>query len=154
MKLLLECSALILPALIFKLWRDRNGTSHPDADGVFKVAFIMILSVSAVRFYEIWSHGAPFVTTASRILWWYLKAFLVAITGYGLLFQPLINLVRVLRWDKGLEKTLGGKGHTDYKKLIIYCLDHLSPTAWPDKWKLRLCIYLVLFIGSVIWFAA
>lgn len=153
MKHLIEALILVIPPVIYKLYRDRNGNSHPDPQGVLSVAVVMFICVTLARLHYIWYEGAPFViVTTSGILWWYLKAFMVAVTGYGLMFQPLMN--RVLN-----------RKNVVFKKLILkdkleYCFDHLSPTAIPDKWflkyrigwKLRLSIYLTLFIGSIVWF--
>lgn len=148
----LEILLLIVPAVIYALWNGRNGIKHPAYDQVKTVAFVMILCVSAVRFIQIYRHGAPFVMIPQAILWWYLKAFLVAITGYGLFFPPLMNWVLTSKnmfWNYG----------TFWHK-IKYCLDHLSPTAWPDKmflklkigWKTRLIGYVALFVWAVTWF--
>lgn len=153
MKLLLECSALILPALIYALWNGRKGLKHPNFEQVKNVACIMILCITGVRFLALYKGWEHFAANIPEVLWWYLKAFLVAITGYGLFFPPLMNFVLTRKnmfWNYG----------TFWHK-VKYCLDHLSPTAWPDRWFLkfkiswwlRLAIYLTLFIGSVIWFA-
>jgi hypothetical protein len=156
MKLLLECSALILPALIYALWNGRNGLKHPNFEQVKNVACLMILCVTGVRFLALYKGWEPFAINISEVLWWYLKAFLVAITGFGLFFNPLINFVLVYHnyslWDK-----LKVIDWIDIK----YFFEHLSPTAWPDRWFLkfkihwavRLAIYLTLFILSILWFA-
>lgn len=150
----LEILLLFTPAVIYALWNGRNGLKHPNPSQVKTVALIMIVCVSIVRFIQICRHGAPFVMTPETILWWYLKAFLVAVTGYGLFFNPLMNFVRFFYFN---GKTFKG---TNFKKLIIYCLDHLSPTAVPDKyfikfrigWNTRLIGYVALFVGAVTWF--
>lgn len=152
----LEILLLFTPAVIFKLYRDRNGRKHPDVDGVLKVAFVMILCVSAVRFIQICRHGAPFVMTPETILWWYLKAFLVAVTGYGLFFNPLMNFVLMYKQIKRAGQNLFPMSSEDF--VIVF--DRLSPTAWPDRWfikfrigwKTRLIGYVALFVCSILWF--
>lgn len=148
----LEILLLFTPAVLYALWNGRNGIKHPSYDQVKTVALIMIVCVSVVRFMQIYQHGAPFVMIPSAILWWYLKAFLVAVTGYGLFFPPLMNFVLT---QKNMFWNFGTFWHK-----VKYCLDHLSPTAWPDRWflkykigwKTRLAIYLTLFIGALTWF--
>lgn len=153
----LEILLLFTPAVIYALWNGRNGLKHPNPSQVKTVALIMLVCVSVVRFIQICRHGAPFVMTPETILWWYLKPFLVAVTGYGLFFNPLMNAVLTIRKD--IEH--GGRwSKTEIKNFIIYCLDHLSPTAVPDKyfikfkigWKTRLIGYVALFVGSILWF--
>jgi len=149
MKLLLECSLLILPALLFKLWRDRNGVRHPDPEGVRNVAYIMFLSVTVVRFGALYFEIIPFAETVSEVLWWYGKAFAVAVTGYGLFFQYLINFILTKHSGWTLRYRIG------------YSFIRLNPDAIPDKWfvkfgihwGVRLGLYLGLFVMSVWWFA-
>lgn len=150
----LEILLLFTPAVIYALWNGRNGLVHPAYKQVVTVAFIMFVCVSAVRFIQICRHGAPFVMTPETILWWYLKAYLVAVTGYGLFFNPLMNFVLL---SKGLGFKYNG---VKLMEIIIHCLDHLSPTAVPDKyfikfrigWKTRLIGYVALFVCSILWF--
>lgn len=153
MKLLLECSLLILPALIYALWNGRNGLKHPNPEQVKNIAIIMILCVTCTRLLAMWYGWVPFAKTVQEVLWWYLKALLVSITGYGLFFPPLMNWV-LGRLDRMFQvMTLKGK--------FLYAMTRLSATAIPDKWDwyanlhwgVRLGLYLGLFVVSIIWFA-
>lgn len=158
MKHFIEILLLVIPPLAFKLWRDRNGRKHPDPNGVLNVAMVMYLSITLVRFISLVAGWDEFGKNVNDVVFWYVKALAVSYTGYLLLFPPFMNFVRVLRWQKGLDKTMGGK--TDYSKFIIYCLDHLSDTAIPDKWKwyralgwkVRIISYFILFLASIVWF--
>lgn len=149
----LEILLLFTPAVLYALWNGRNGLIHPNFDQVKTVALIMIVCVSVVRFMQIYRHGAPFVMIPSAILWWYLKAFLVAVTGYGLFFNPLMNFVLTYKSLDFLYKV-------DWLIVIKFCFTNLSPTAVPDKWfikfrigwKTRLIGYVALFVCSILWF--
>jgi hypothetical protein len=153
MKNFLEILILIIPPVAYALWNGRNGLKHPNYRQARTVAYIMFFSVTFVRFIALWNGSIPFAKDVSDVLTWYLKAFVVSITGMGLFFPPLMNWVLTRKnmfWNYG----------TFWHK-VKYCLDHLSPTAVPDKyflkwgipWQIRLAIYLTLFILSVIWFA-
>lgn len=148
----LEILLLFTPAMVYALLNGRNGLKHPNPSQVKNVAYIMFLSASVVRFGALYFELIPFAKTVYEALLWYLKAFLVAITGYGLFFPPLMNFVLTRKnmfWNYG----------TFWHK-VKYCLDHLSPTAWPDKfflkyrigWKTRLIGYVALFVCSILWF--
>jgi len=159
MKNFIEIILLFSPATGYSLWNGRNGIKHPNLDQVKTVALIMIVCVTLARFHALYYGVSPFVETVSGVLWWYLKAYLVAITGMGLFFPPLMNAVLLKRSHNTFSKTHNSKWSWD-KSDTIYCLGHLSPNAWPDKlflkykisWHVRLIGYATLFTASVLWF--
>ena len=148
MKYILEIILLFGPATGYALWNGRNGLKHPNPEQVKNVACIMILCVTGVRFLALYYEWVPFAKNISEVLWWYLKAYLVAITGHGLFFNPLINFVLTRHSGWTLR----------YR--IAQSFDRLNPDAVPDKWfikfkigwKLRLIGYATLFLASVLWF--
>jgi hypothetical protein len=145
MRLLLECSALILPALIFKQIRGRKGNvKHPDwFQAMWTVIFMMggAIAVSTYEYYMAYPGSWEHLRLVN------IKTLLIAITGHGLFFPLLMNWVLYPK---------------DYRRegRWLFTVDNLSPDAYPDKlfikfkisWWLRLVIYLTLFILSVTWF--
>jgi len=139
---LIEVLLLVFPAVGWALYNGRNGLIHPNFNQVIIVSIIMLVG-------SIWPalHTREWLTIP--------KALAVSITGYGLFFPPLMNYVLLLtaRIKFNLKKL-------SYRSDIIYCLDKLSPTAWPDKlflkyrvhWIVRLVIYMVLFVLSLMFF--
>lgn len=152
MKYILEILLLFGPATGYALWNGRNGLRHPNIDQVKTVALIMIVCVTLARFHALYYGVSPFVETVYGVLWWYLKAYMVAITGYGLFFPPLMNWV--LSRNGRLWEV------TNFKGKLIRVFDRLSTEAWPDKifikwgisWQVRLIGYATLFLASVLWF--
>jgi hypothetical protein len=144
MKLLLECSALILPALIYAIRDDRRGDVHPNKDWVFTF-MIMELACIGVSTFEYFS---AYPGSWTHLRWINIKCLCVSVSSFGLFFPLLFNWA----WYRNSAKNMSR---------LKYSFTHLSPSAWPDKlfikfkfsWWVRLCIYLTLFITSVIWFA-
>lgn len=147
MKLLIECSLLILPELIYALWNGRKGIKHPAVLQTLWVANIMMIVAIGVSTYE---YFTAYPGSWNHLRWVTIKCLAVAITGYGLLFPLAFNWMWYSKFDSSHRMTK-----------TQYILDHLSPTAIPDKyflkyrihWGVRLGLYLGLFVGSVLWFA-
>lgn len=141
----IEIILLVIAPLSYALWNGRNGIKHPAKDQVIIVGIIMLVS--------------SFWIGVAEMSWLMIvKGICVSYAGYLLFFPPLMNFVRVIRWNKGLESHIWVNG--EIKKTIVYCLDHLSDTAIPDKWRfyraipwqIRIAGYLVVFVISIIWF--
>lgn len=148
---LLEILLLIIPAIFWKLWKDRNGTVHPNYD-LLKAWWIMLGFILVDRF--IFHHYQHIATNYDALIF-VSKHALVSITGYALIFPYAFN------WYWYSKNRVFVMDKIDiFKFKLHYTLRQLSPTAIPDQWFLkynihwavRLAIYIALFVGSLIWF--
>lgn len=129
----LEILILVVPVTLWALWNDRNGDDHKNLNDILLECLFMVLSSLIVK----WIGGN------------FLKALLVSITGFGLIFPPLMNWRLAYRF---------GYDYEDGR--LLYIFNHLSRKAWPDRlflkygvhWLVRLVMYLSFFVGAIILF--
>ncbi len=141
---LIEILILIVPAVSWKLCKDRNGTTHPNNEPTM-VLLIMVVCVFIVAALP-HSHKTGL---------YYFECLSVSITGYALIFPYAFNFYW---YSKNRIFIMSITNKLKYK--LYYTFNHLSDTAIPDKWKLwrslgwfgRLLVYVVLFIISLYWF--
>jgi hypothetical protein len=142
---LLEILLLIIPPLAWKLWKDRNGTKHPNHDLIY-VALRMTIAVFIIRVchFKI-DTFIDSLTLAS-------KCYAVSITGFGLLFPYAFNFMWYQKYFSRYTILAPDRWY--------YVLNHLSETAIPDKyflkynvhWTVRLGVYIALFVLALIMF--
>lgn len=141
MKQLIEILLLVIVPTAWALYDDRKGDKHPNKDWI-GIGIIMVIS--------------SFWVGLSEMLWLMMvKGLCVSYAGFLLFFPPFMNWVLI-------KEENGVKGFINAKHKIIHCLDHLSLTAIPDKWKwyraipwyIRISGYLLLFVLSIIWFVS
>ena len=147
---LIEILILIVPAVSWKLWKDRNGTVHPNREPI-TVFIIMNVCVLVCAFHLPYS---GFYSLMIALL----KAFSVSITGSALIFPYLFNWHW---WNKNSMSSWRVNQHWGIiRAKREYILEHLSDTAIPDRWKLwrslgwfgRLLVYVVFFMVALTWF--
>jgi hypothetical protein len=149
MKNFIEILILIIPPVAYALWNGRNGISHPAVKQVLWVTIIMMSCAIGISTYEL---ATQWPIKMASLRWVHIKCLAVSITGYGLFFPPLMNFVLMKVSLKNIHRVEWDD--------IRYCLDHLSPTAWPDRlllklrvhWAVRLGVYFGLFLVALIWF--
>jgi hypothetical protein len=138
MKQFIEILLLVIVATVWALYDDRKGDKHPNKDWI-GIGIIMVVS-------SIW-------VGLSEMSWLMMvKGLCVAYAGFLLFFPPMINFLLMRISFKNL--------HRIELDDIVYCFRHLSPTSVPDKWKwyraipwyVRILVYLLLFVLSIIWF--
>lgn len=151
---ILEIILLIIPAVSWKLWKDRNGVIHPAPKEVLSLMIIW-----SVCMFLVYMMRYTYPQTDFHFIF-LLKCLLVSITGYALIFPYAFNYLwwRQITFYNNLHIFVSKS--TLRRDHIRYVLNHLSDTEIPDKWTWwrkcgwfgRLAIYIALFWLSLYWF--
>lgn len=157
----LEIALLIIPAVLWKLWKDRNGTVHPNNEPIV-VWIIMCVSTALSGLIEIsYTTSIHDMINQHHYSWFLiLKCLSISITGYALIFPYAFNVMWSFKYHNYNDLADKLSNTTILKDRLKYVLTHLSETAIPDKyflkynvhWLVRLLLYVTLFSLSLYWF--
>lgn len=142
---------LVVPSVSYKLWKDRNGVTHPNYYETEFTGFIIMVNSMVMAIFRM-----PDGLSQSPLLLEFAKCFLVSFTGHGLFFTYLFNWrwwSKCTIWNKVSRFKL-------LKDRIYFTLTHLSDSAIPDKyhlwrslgWAGRLIVYVSCFTAAILWF--
>ena len=132
------CVLLLLCPLAYALWEDRDGDSHPNNDllDILIIGVVAALSVATIH------------PMQPRFVDWLLDALRAGVFSASCYIALFPYLVNIMHYKRGVT--------ADRR-----WWDHLSLTAWPDKWWLwrelhwsvrMILLILILATSTIIYF--